>query len=167
MKRIMVFSLFLVLALAFLTACNPKNPAGPDPIEVPQYRALALATYDRNPAKIKNPEGNDSFVLLHYSLFDPNAEQNKLPGEGVEDGCRCGGVCAQRIAPNKYQYYLEKVFVQSSPYHPKHSLYVDDPKLWDGVSDESYHTNTNTGITVEGAYDVELSGYYLFFKMSK
>ena len=171
MKKIMVFSLFLILiAVSFVGCGKVNNPNGPEPIEPPQYRALVLVTYDRDPAKIRFPEGNDSFVLLHYLLFDPNAEQNVLPSEGegvVDDVYRQGGVCAQRVANNRYQYYLKKVLIQSSPYHPKHSLYVDDPKLWDGVSDESYHTNTNTGITVEGAYDVELSGYYLFFKMSK
>jgi hypothetical protein len=163
-KKILVI-LVLISALMFPTC---KSPVGLDEPELIQYRARVEVRYDRNPVKITFPEGHDKATAIQYWIYDPNARQNKLENEYVEGWYRRrGGANMEKIAENRFVGYMEKVFVQTKSHSVKHRIYVRDAKLYDGFSGNEVSTYTAEGITIEGAYDLEIIGCELHFRMSK
>lgn len=162
-RKVFLISLLMLMLIGF--GCDKKTPFRPDDPEKPvrEYRDKALVTYTRDPAKILNPGGGNAGVYIAYELFDPDTKE---PGEHeyIENNCRIGGVKPEKISEYTFQGYIKHVLIQSSPYHSKHAVYVQDPKLYDGSSGSSY---TPYNIEIEGAYDIEIKHNKLFFKMSK
>jgi len=164
-KNVFLISLLALFVISCFESC--KSPVAPDEPEEPiRYRSKVKVTYIRNPAKIIFPQGNDWSTAIKYEIYDPNAEENVIQDIEYTDGpYRYGIVRMEKLAENKFVGYIEKVFIQTRSRFTKHKAYIRDYKLFDEVSDNS--TYTAEGVTVEGAYDLSISGRMLYFRMSE
>lgn len=157
-KKLFLISLLMLLLL--LVSC--KSPFEPD--EQNQFKPKdVLVTYNRDPAWIVFPAGNDDVTYAHYELFDPDTDRPLTELENIEEMFRIGACGMEKIAENRFQGYLKHVLIQKNSNQPRHSIYIRDLKLWDGVNYDS--PNTPYGITIEGAYDLEIKNKKLFFRM--
>lgn len=159
MKIKIIFLIFYLLILTFSSCKSPAQSEIPKPL---QYRAKIEVIYERDVNKIIFPQGNDEFVRIRYELFDPE-RKIKNEEERIVGDYRVGDVDVEKISENKFRGYLENVLVQSEPWHKKHRLWVEDPKYYDGISDIS--VATPYGITIQDAYDIEIEGVKLLFKI--
>ena len=157
-KNIFLISLLMLLMSGF-NGCK-NSPTSPDAPR--EYRDQVKVIYTRDPAKIRSPQAAD-IAILHYELFDPDTKE-PINGEDeyIEGNYRIGAAIMEKVAENKFRGYLKHVFIQDSPHQPKHMVYIDDPKLYNGI--DSF---TPYGITIQGAYDIEIKGHELYFRMSK
>jgi len=162
-KKVFLISRLMLFSFLILFSCK-RNPTTPE--EPHRYWARIEVVYDRDPAKITCPQCMEKHEpRLVYALFDPDRKLKSQSDRYIEGYYSFGGVPMEKIAENKFRGYLEQVFVQVESWHGKHKVFIQDFKLYDGISDLS--TLTPYGITVEKAYEIEIIGYHLHFKVSK
>lgn len=146
-----------------------KRPAAPEePKMIFQYRTVE-AIYTRNLDKIINPKSQVP-PILQYTLYDADPRNEHLDDRGndewVQGGFRVGEKWTERISEDVYKCTLKNVFVQTVEFDEKHSCYLRDGKMWDGITRESSYTSD--GLVIPGAVDISFcaAGYTMYFRMS-
>ena len=159
-----------ILVIVVTSSISCKSPEEPEIEEPRQYRDMVLVTYVRDSNKILFPEGKDSFMRVKYELYDPDAEKhlNTDPSDGTSEYIngiyRIGATIVEKIGENEYQAYIKNVFIHNESSQPKHVTWVLDIKLY---LNSKTDCQTADGVSVVGAYDVELKNNRMYFKMSK
>ena len=143
------FLVFLSFAIIGITlSCNSPTTSQPELIE---YKSEALVQYTR-PEVVCPDCGGDYYRpgLVAY-LADPN----------VDGGIRKVVIDKmERAEPETddqgrevFEAYIYHVFKQTAEHSKKHEFWVQDQKLWNGVTDSNL---TGKIIHVEGEYDREV-----------
>ena len=150
-KKIVFLLLIIVLTLSLILC---KSPVGPEEDTVFRYRGNVKVTYIRNTKEIIFPEGNDDFTDIYFIPYDPQD-----PSISSVDG-----IDMEKVAENKFVGYIQHAFIQQGAFQKKHKLYIRDFKFYDGFG--HFSTYRGEGITIEGAYEIEVTKHDCCFKMS-
>jgi len=155
MFKKIVFLLLITVFILNLNLC--KSPVGPEDEEDPvfRYRGNVKVVYVRNTKEIIFPKGNDAFTDIYFMPYDP---QEIEPVDGIS------GIDMEKVAENRFVGYIEHVFIQQGAFQKKHKLYIRDAKFYDGFGD--FSTHRGEGITIQGAYEIEVTKHECSFKMS-
>ena len=153
-SNFLVFA-FCFISVLYLSLVSCKSPEEP---EVHTFRFNVEVTYTRNTSKITNPSAKEARVILDYELYNP--ERSPTINKNFMD--------TNQISENVFRAYLSKVFVQTEKRSTKHIIWIKDPMLkqFDNTGMEIPTSSfTAENITISGAFDLQVSGYQLHFKM--
>jgi hypothetical protein len=141
--------MLLVICMAGIRCASPTVPTVPEKnYKDYEYRYIAYVTYTRPPADANNWGGVYDSVYLEQWLYDPE---------------RIAGVAyawfqMDKTGPNAFKSLISTVYIQK-PGEQKHALYVHDHG--------SKSLGSAENLSVEGAYDLEVKGNCLLFRMAK
>ncbi len=152
-RKIAVIIPMFLFCLALDNCKSPEGPEEPNPNY--EYRYNVEVIYTRTTQDI--PAVGSDRVSLWCSLYNPPSNVGKLITGDMD-----------KIAENKFRYYLPEVFIQTPLNPDKHKIHLNDYTI---IS----RNNLTDDIYIQGAYDLEIeeedwSGFirfYLKFKMSK